>query len=246
MNFRFSGGVETRHWAPLIDGTYAIVLTLLVIELPSQVIELAKDFDVAEMGGMALVSSMLRLLGGYLAVFLVIFDIWAKKRRLLQVSEQFCRHSKLEAFEMIISLFLATLVPPLYYVLNHMFQGFAFGHHSTGAMALDKFAADVVAAIFVACGILIYLLVFLGAQRRIHSLHLRFRGLAEDSDDRNQLRSALANLRALRADALIRCLAAPVIGIAGWALSIYPPTPALVYALTGFWQVEPRQDADRR
>lgn len=69
LRIRFNRGVSAEAWPPLIDGTYAIILTLLVIELPILVLDLLRDYNHEEIGVLALLASIGRLLFGYLGVF---------------------------------------------------------------------------------------------------------------------------------------------------------------------------------
>ena len=48
---RIIGRSSGENWTGLIDGTYAIILTLLVIELPLIVIENRKDCKIAKQEG---------------------------------------------------------------------------------------------------------------------------------------------------------------------------------------------------
>lgn len=57
---------------PLIDGTDAIVLTLLVLELPAFVLDVLHDYIHAELGFVALLDSLISSVAGYLALFLIV------------------------------------------------------------------------------------------------------------------------------------------------------------------------------
>jgi len=236
---KFSGGVEPRLWPPLIDGTYAIVLTLLVIELPALTLDLLHDYNHEELGVAVLISSLLRLIGGYLGVFLVVYDIWSKKRRLLEISEQHFRISGFENFVVLFSLFLATLLPPLYYVLNQVRQDYLVHPLLGRASWLEQIEIDTVSILFLLDGVLIYVLILLGAIRRCRQIRKRQSLKLSDQVLATELMDADAQLRALRWDAALRVLLAPLIFIAGRAW-LPPPGPALIYGFSGLWQTRPK------
>jgi uncharacterized membrane protein len=89
----------------LIDGAQAIVLTLLVIEMPVLIIEIiehAKSVETAYSGiGIDIV--------GYFLSAIVIYDIWSIQKSLFQST----RSSVSQNLACISTLWLSTLIPPL-------------------------------------------------------------------------------------------------------------------------------------
>ena len=95
----------------LIDGAQAIVLTLLVIEMPVLIIEIiehAKSVETAYSGiGIDIV--------GYFLSAIVIYDIWSIQKSLFQST----RSSVSQNLACISTLWLSTLIPPLLYIAEH-------------------------------------------------------------------------------------------------------------------------------
>lgn len=223
----FDHGVDPAQWEPLIDGTYAIILTLLVIELPILLLDLLRDFNHQDLGPLLLLEALLRLFLGYLAVFLVVFDIWSKKRRLLEVLGTFGVVSKFESVTLLLSLFLASLLPPLYYVLNQLRldysqQAVRASSRADVVVVLERIEIDITSLIFFAVGIAIYALIAMAAHLRL----CRMTPLEQRQ-----------RLKGLRFDALVR------LALAFLILPLYTvlptPFPGVLYAITGFWRLEP-------
>lgn len=98
----------------LIDGAQAIVMTLLVIEMPVLTIELvehAKDYQ-------ELFVNLTMDIFGYLLAALIIYDIWSIQKSLFQST----RSSASQNLSCISSLWLATLIPPMLYISEHFAQ----------------------------------------------------------------------------------------------------------------------------
>jgi len=225
FRLRFNRGVGTEAWPPLIDGTYAIILTLLVIELPILILDLLRDYNHEEMGVWILLGSIFRLLFGYLGVFLVVYDIWSKKRKLLDVLASTGKLSKFESAMLLLSLFMASLLPPFYYVLNQLRQDYneqilkaAFA----AVAAIEKIEINIFSALFLIVGMAIYLLIAFAAHRRMRRLVAP---------------AGRAALAALRFDALTR------VGIALLLPPLYlfvpAPWPGVIYGLSAFCRLEP-------
>jgi uncharacterized membrane protein len=112
---RIIGKATGENWIGLIDATYAIVLTLLVIELPVVILETlvsAKDHHHFVSHFVTAVSSAVI---GYFAVFTIIYDVWAYHKALLADA------IKLHMFAVATGwlLFISSLVSPVYYLINH-------------------------------------------------------------------------------------------------------------------------------
>ncbi len=104
-------------WMGLIDGVYAIVITLLVIELPVLIIELvnlaAEDISIVNVLG-AIATNVL----GYLFATILVYDLWSLHKGF----EYICKPTR---FISIISTFifwLSSLIPPSVYLVDHFFQ----------------------------------------------------------------------------------------------------------------------------
>jgi len=232
-------GIDTSLWGPLIDGTYAIVLTLLVIELPSLVMELVNEFNHDEIGFRPLATGIVRLITGYLGVFLILFDIWGKKRGILLIIEQYCNVSSYENLAMLLSMFLATLMPPLVYLVWQVQQSSNIQQLNNTAKNVESVEVITFNILFGICTLLIYGLVYLCNG---HSYaQLRRKIIAERSDDhRKKLVDALARLKAIRHDSLARLVASPMVLLA-W---LSPDMLILAYGLSGLWHTD-HQNLDR-
>lgn len=232
-------GIDTLLWGPLIDGTYAIVLTLLVIELPSLAMELVREFNHDTIGFKPLATEMVRLMTGYLGVFLIIFDIWGKKRRILSITEKYCDVSSFENLAMLLSLFLATLLPPLVYLAWQVQQDFNIQQLTSRTKNIEPVEVITFQIFFGVCTVLIYGLIHLGNSHRCAQLRKRI--IAEHSDDaRKELGNALARLQGVRRDTLARVVASPLVLLA-W---LSPHMLILAYGLSGLWHTD-HQNVDR-
>jgi uncharacterized membrane protein len=229
-------GIKSILWAPLIDGTYAIVLTLLVIELPDLALEEIRNFNHDQIGFGSLAIALTHLLSGYLAVFLVIFDIWMKKRRLLSVSENFSDVSGLENFLILISLFLATLLPPFHYLLWQVRQEFIIEGLVKRTIMIEASEVRVIEIFFGMIAVLIYFMILLAANRRSQLLRAEIAKQEPGEKQRRLLRDC-ANLRALRRDTILRIVIAPLL-YTPWL----SPFPVLAYAISGLWHTDQAMD----
>jgi len=85
LPLRFDHGIAAVEWPPLVDGTYAIVMTLMVIELPDVAINLLKDLNEDKASTVVIIAQLINLLLGYLTVFLVAFGAQRVHRHLLRL-----------------------------------------------------------------------------------------------------------------------------------------------------------------
>ena len=100
----------------LIDGVAAIVLTLLVIEMPILIIQ-----AVEHAGGISQIYLSIGLdVMGYFLISLVVYDIWSIQKSLFQAA----RSSISQNLACISTLWLSTLIPPMLYVAEHFYRGF--------------------------------------------------------------------------------------------------------------------------
>ena len=98
----------------LIDGTHAIVLTLLVIELPTLIVE-----AIGNAGDISTLSFILATdLVGYLIAAVIIFDMWS----LLKATIDSTKASSIQSLTCIIMLWLSSLVPVFFYLTERFAQ----------------------------------------------------------------------------------------------------------------------------
>ena len=98
----------------LIDGAQAIVMTLLVIEMPVLIIELVEHVKSSE----ELFFNLTMDIFGYFLAALIIYDIWSIQKGLFQSTKS----SASQNLSCIYSLWLATLIPPMLYIAEHFAQ----------------------------------------------------------------------------------------------------------------------------
>ena len=107
----------------LIDGVAAIVLTLLVIEMPILIIQ-----AVEHAGGISQIYLSIGLdVMGYFLISLVVYDIWSIQKSLFQAA----RSSISQNLACISTLWLSTLIPPMLYVAEHFYRGFDINFATT-------------------------------------------------------------------------------------------------------------------
>ena len=100
----------------LIDGVAAIVLTLLVIEMPIIIIQ-----AVEHAGGISQIYLSIGMdVTGYFLISLIVYDIWSIQKSLFQSA----RSSASQNLTCISTLWLSTLIPPILYVAEHFYRGF--------------------------------------------------------------------------------------------------------------------------
>jgi len=110
------GDIKPENWLGLIDAIYAIILTLLLIELPSQILEIIKEYQHHPNHHWVLLNSFALSFFGYLAVFLIIYDIWAHHRVLVAQAAL----NRINLSLGILMLFLSSLLPPVYHVISSL------------------------------------------------------------------------------------------------------------------------------
>ena len=108
----------------LIDGVAAIVLTLLVIEMPIIIIQ-----AVEHAGGISQIYLSIGMdVTGYFLISLIVYDIWSIQKSLFQSA----RSSASQNLTCISTLWLSTLIPPILYVAEHFYRGFDKNLAATG------------------------------------------------------------------------------------------------------------------
>ena len=125
----------------LIDGAQAIVLTLLVIEMPVLIIEIIEHAGSIE----NLYFNLGMDVVGYFLSAVVIYDIWSIQKSLFQST----RSSIGQNLACISTLWLSTLIPPLLYIAEHFSHSlFAVSIAATGEAMDSNFAGSDVSLVF--------------------------------------------------------------------------------------------------
>ena len=117
------GDIKPENWLGFIDAIYAIILTLLLIELPSLLLDLIKEFEHHPSFHFVLLQSFALSFFGYLSIFAIVYDIWAHHRMLVVEASMSRVNSAIGAF----MLFMCSLVPPVYYIISHLRHDFLLG-----------------------------------------------------------------------------------------------------------------------
>ena len=119
-NSKIIGLKSGEPWIGLLDGTYAIIITLLVIELPALIIELISLIE--EGISIATVTSAIStLIIGYLFSTILIYDLWALHKGF----KSMCVASRFSSIFTMVILWLGSLLPPSIYLVQHYSQKYS-------------------------------------------------------------------------------------------------------------------------
>ena len=119
-NSKIIGSKSGEPWIGLLDGTYAIIITLLVIELPALIIELISLIE--EGISIAKVTSAIStLIIGYLFSTILIYDLWALHKGF----KSMCVASRFSSIFTMVILWLGSLIPPSIYLVQHYSQKYS-------------------------------------------------------------------------------------------------------------------------
>mgnify|MGYP003329757816 CR=1 FL=1 len=113
----------------LIDGAQAIVLTLLVIEMPVLIIEIIEHVESVE----SVYSSLGVDVVGYFLSAIIVYDIWSIQKSLFQST----RSSVGQNLACISTLWLSTLIPPLLYIAEHFSNSFSAVNIAVAGEVMD-------------------------------------------------------------------------------------------------------------
>jgi uncharacterized membrane protein len=129
----------------LVDGVAAIVLTLLVIEMPIIIIK-----TVEQAGGISQIYIPIGMdIIGYFLISLIIYDIWSIQKSLFQSA----RSSASQNLTCVSTLWLSTLIPPILYVAEHFYRNFDKN------LATSSFSGNTESLVFRTIAILIVLII---------------------------------------------------------------------------------------
>ena len=179
--------IKPESWGGILDGTYAIILTLLTIELPVQILSIldrlvdsSKDPALQAVLGVKvdIWFSFFNLMVGYFAVFVIIYDIWSSHRVIIGVDGRLHLRAILTSW----TLFLGTLIPSLHYVVNTVRQKFIFaGAIESSSVALELHFARALEYPVIA---ITYFFLFLQAASDMSHL----KGVNTPADEKDALR----------------------------------------------------------
>ena len=184
---RLINKINPESWGGILDATYAIVLTLLTIELPVQIlsildhmVDMAKDPTPQQLAGIRVEVwfAFFNLIIGYFAVFVIVYDIWAYHRVIVGVKGRLHLRAILTSFTM----FLGTLIPSLHYVVNSVRQKFIFAGAVEGSAIM--FQLNFARALEYPVIALTYFFIFLQAASDLSHL----RGAITPEEEKDVLR----------------------------------------------------------
>ena len=147
----------------LIDGAQAIVLTLLVIEMPVLIIEIIEHAESVQ----NVYSDLGIDIVGYFLSAIIIYDIWSIQKSLFQST----RSSVGQNLACISTLWLSTLIPPLLYIAEHFSNSLSAVNIAIAGEAMDgSFESSNVSLVFRAgtmfAVLLIHLILFVFSRKK--------------------------------------------------------------------------------
>jgi uncharacterized membrane protein len=209
------GDIKPENWLGMIDALYAIILTLLLIELPTQILDLIKEYALHPNLHSIILSSLGLSLFGYASLFILVYDIWAHHRLIISNSVL----GRVNLSLGIIILFLCSLLPPLYHVVSQLKRDLLTKENSLiGAYSFIFWDARFALFLTIAC---IYGCIALIAAKDIRFLRLR----ESEADSR------MIVLKRLKSSSIAMVFVIVFIGILALRGHISPPTPLVLLAL---------------
>jgi uncharacterized membrane protein len=212
---RIIGRSSGENWIGLIDGTYAIILTLLVIELPLIVLDLIKECQQHSHSYAEVAIGVGSLLLGYFAVFTILYDIWSYHKTLLRDAIQ------LRLFAICSSwlMFIASLVPPFYYLVNHYSVKLLL-HYSKYPLLADRGLTAARTFVYILIALLYWILAFLARREQFQ---------------RQQSPQKRQELFLITGTAMSKCILTTVMMLITEFRHIPPPTPTLLLAISTYF-----------
>jgi len=211
------GDIKPENWLGLIDAIYAIILTLLLIDLPHSLLDLVNlNKNVPHLHFVFWQSVVLDILG-YFAIFLIIYDVWSHHRVLLV-------HSLATRFNFafgVFLLFLSSLIPPLHSVLSRLKYQFLIGELRPSGIPYQIYSDARHVLFFILVGIY-------GSIALVSAMDLLTLRKLEGSGFRSIV------LERLKASSLVMLPIIILMGILTFYNLLYPPIPLVLMALGTF------------
>ena len=209
------GNIKPENWLGFIDAIYAIVLTLLLVELPSQIMELIKEYEDHPSLHAIVLNGFLGSFFGYLAVFIIIYDIWAHHRVVVVEASL----SRINLSLGVLILFLSSLLPPLYHVFSTLKYESLTGKISmTGVLSSIYFDARLALYLI---GLVTYGSIAFIAEKDLRYFR-RLGGVAE---------SRMVALKRLRSSGIAMVIVLIIVSLLSFTGAIKPPVPLVMVAL---------------
>ena len=218
-------GMSGEAYAGLIDGVQAIVLTLLVLEMPDLIINIIEKASIHELRADHVAFIVIQQLAGYLLIAIVIYDIWSIHKSLVQN----IRPSKLCSISTLGTLWLSTLIPPMFFLLEHFVQDL-----SLGALIGEIQDPDIGILLAIRSSALFLLLLIYSILLNLANTELRQPGDSTDAEKSRRQQLSLNRILLKR-----RCFVLPVLIAISLIISIKTGAmvllfPSLVLAITIF------------
>jgi len=212
---RIVGQSSGESWIGLIDATYAIILTLLVIELPLIILDTIKECHDHSHSFSELGIGVGSLLLGYFAVFTILYDIWSYHKTLLKDAIQL----RLFAISSGWLMFIASLVPPFYYLVNH-FSVKLLLHYSKYPILADQGLSTARTFVYILIALLYWILAFLARKEQFQ---------------RGQSPQKRQELFLIAGTAMSKCILITLMMVLASSWHIPPPTPTLLLAISTYF-----------
>jgi uncharacterized membrane protein len=209
------GDIKPENWLGFIDAIYAIILTLLLIELPSAIMDIIKEYEQHPNEHWVLLNSFVLSIFGYLAVFIIVYDIWAHHR--VVIAEAVI--SRINLSLGIFMLFMCSLLPPLYHVISALKHDYLTKEIGTGG-AYSLFFWDTRLVLYV-INFSIYGCIALIATKDIRFLRRQ----------RDVPSSRMIALRQLKNSSIAMVLVIFLVSLFSLMGYMTPPAPIVVIAL---------------
>lgn len=209
------GDIKPENWLGFIDAIYAIILTLLLIELPSTIIDLIKEYEQNPNLHWILLNSFVIAIFGYLSIFIIIYDIWAHHR--VAVNEAVINRMNISLG--VFTLFMCSLLPPLYHVISTLKHEYIVKELGSGG-AYSHFFWDA--------RLVLYVILFsvYGCIALIATKDLRF--LRRQGDVPN---TRMITLRCLKRSSIAMVVVILLVSFFSLMGYMTPPAPIVVVAL---------------
>jgi len=211
---RIVGHSTGENWIGLIDATYAIILTLLVIELPVFILEIIKTLhEHSHLSELSIGIGSILL--GYFAVFTIVYDIWSYHKTLLRDAIQI----RLFAISSGWLMFIASLVPPFYYLVNH-FSVKLLLHYADHPTLAEEGLIRSRTGVYILIALLYWILAFLARKEQFQ---------------RGQSPKQRRELFQITGTAMSKCILTLFLMVIANFFRIPPPTPTLLLAISTYF-----------
>jgi uncharacterized membrane protein len=211
---RIVGHSTGENWIGLIDATYAIILTLLVIELPVFILEIIKTLhEHSHLSELSIGIGSILL--GYFAVFTIVYDIWSYHKTLLRDAIQI----RLFAISSGWLMFIASLVPPFYYLVNH-FSVKLLLHYADHPTLAEEGLIRSRTGVYILIALLYWILAFLARKEQFQ---------------RGQSPKQRRELFQITGTAMSKCILTLFLMVIANSFRIPPPTPTLLLAISTYF-----------